>query len=108
MLTGLIANGQAIPPLGDAPVTLEVDPNGGRISGTTGCNLYRAILNSDANGATIMGPALMTQKACAANLMVQEVEFIDSLLRTHSYTVSGTELTLLDTGGQTLLVFAKK
>lgn len=108
LLASLTANGQEIPPIGTTPVTLEIDPDGMRVSGSTGCNLYRATLRRSAAGATIVGPALMTQKACAANLMVQEVEFIDSLLRAQSYVVRGNELVLLDTAGKSLLVLTRQ
>jgi heat shock protein HslJ len=108
LLVSLTANDQAIPPFGTTPVSLEVDPDGTRISGSTGCNLYRATLRRDGSGASIVAPALMTQKACAANLMVQEVEFIDSLLRTRSYTARGNELTLLDAAGSELMVFTRR
>jgi heat shock protein HslJ len=108
LLVSLTANDQAIPPNGATPVTLEIDSDGTRISGSMGCNLYRATLSRHAAGIAIVGPALMTQKACAANLMVQEVEFVDSLLRTRSYIIRGNELTLLDAAGQALLVFVRE
>jgi heat shock protein HslJ len=108
LLVSLTANGQAIPPVGSTPISLEVDPAGTRVSGSTGCNLYRAILNNGTAGPSFQAPALMTAKACAAPLMVQEVEFIDSLLRTRSYQVLGNELTLLDAAGNAVMVFARK
>jgi heat shock protein HslJ len=107
MLVSLTANQQAIPPMGPTPVTLDVDPAGTRISGSTGCNLYRAILRLSPGELAVTGPALMTQRACAANLMVQEVEFIDALLRSSGYELDGNELTLIDAGGKPLLVFVR-
>lgn len=108
LLASLTANGQEIPPAGTLPVTLNVAPDGARLSGFTGCNDYRATLREDDGGIAVVAPALMTLKACAANLMVQEVEFIDSLLRARSYLLAGNQLTLLDSSARPLAVFVRK
>ncbi len=107
LLVSLTVDGEAIKPVGATPITLEIAADGSRIMGSTGCNDYQATFGRDVNGATIVGPSLKTEKACAANLMVQEVEFIDALLRTRSYVVQGNELTLIDAAGNTLLAFVK-
>jgi heat shock protein HslJ len=108
LLVSLTANGQAVPPVGSTPITLDIDPQGRRISGSTGCNEYRVTLRADSQGAAVLGPALTTQKACSADLMVQEVGFIDGLLRSRSYVLRGNELTLVDVAGNSLMVLVRK
>ena len=108
ILVSLTAKERAFPPVGPTPITLEIDPDGRRISGSTGCNLYRATLTADTSGAAVLGPALLTQKACAANLTVQEVEFVDALLRARSYVLRGNELTFVDVAGNSLMVLVRK
>jgi heat shock protein HslJ len=107
-LLGLAANRAMVPPVGTSPVSLEVDPRGVIVRGSTGCNQYRATLVKDANGASIVAPFLMTDETCAANLKVQEVEFFDSLLRTRSYEVRGNELRLLDARGNPVMMLVRK
>lgn len=108
-LVSMTVEGNAAVPVGQTPVTVAFAADGSRISGSTGCNLYRAVLGQDDSGATVVaGPALMTQKACPANVSVQEVEFMDALLRARSYVIQGNELTLIDESGNPLLVFARK
>ncbi len=108
VLQSLWVNGQAIPPVQDTVVTLDVAADGIRISGSTGCNQYRAMLTTDIAAATVTAPALMTRKACAANVMVLEVEFIDALLRTSAYAISGDELALTASDGEPLMVLVRK
>jgi heat shock protein HslJ len=108
-LVSMTVGGNAAAPVGQTPVTLAYAADGSRISGSTGCNLYRAMLGQDDSGATVVvGPALMTQEACPANVSVQEVEFMDALLQARSYVIQGNELTLIDESGNPLLVFARK
>jgi len=107
-LESLTTGDQAMPPLTGTEVTLQFDSDGTGISGSTGCNQYRATLTSDSGGLVVVGPALMTRKACAANIALQEVEFMDALLLFSRYSVSDDQLTLLSASGDTLLVFVRK
>lgn len=107
VLGTLWVSGQEVLPVQDTAVTLEVSEDGSRISGSTGCNQYRALWTTDAAGAKVTAPALMTRKSCAANVMVQEVEFIDALLRARAYVVSDDELTLLGAEDEILMVFSR-
>ena len=104
VLRNLWVDGQAMSSVQDTVVTLEVAADGSHISGSAGCNLYRAMLTTDAGSVTVTAPALMTRKACAANVMVQEVEFIDALLRTRTYAVGGDELALFASDNEPLMV----
>jgi heat shock protein HslJ len=108
VLRNLWVDGQAISPVRDTIVTLEVAADGSHISGSAGCNLYRAMLATDAAGLTVTAPALMTRKACAANVMVQEVEFIDALLLARTYAVSEDELALFASNNEPLMVLVRR
>ena len=110
VLRSLWVGGQEALPVQDTVATLEVAVDGSHVSGSTGCNQYRAMLAVDAAGETlsVTAPAMMTRQPCAANVMVQEVEFIEALLRTRTYAVNDDELTLMDVDGQTLMIFLKR
>jgi len=108
VLRNLWVSGQEILPVQDTAVTLEVSEDGGRISGSAGCNQYRAIWTTGDAGAAVTAPALMTRKTCAANVMVQEVEFIDALLRIKTYDVTEGALTLYASNGEILMVLSRK
>lgn len=108
VLRNFWVSGQEILPVQDTAVTLEVSEDGGRISGSAGCNQYRAIWTTGDAGAAVTAPALMTRKTCAANVMVQEVEFIDALLRIKTYDVTEGALTLYASNGEILMVLSRK
>ncbi len=108
VLRSLWVSGQEMLPVQDTVVTLEVSEDGGRISGSTGCNQYRAIWTAGDTGAAVTAPALMTRKTCAANVMVQEVEFIDALLRARTYDVVEDVLTLYASDGEITMVLLRK
>lgn len=107
-LANLSVNGQATALVEGTTVTMEVAADGSRISGSTGCNQYRAMLTTEAAGMSIVGPALLTRKTCTASTRVQEVEFIDALLRTRGFAMSEDELTLFAEDDEPLLVFVRK
>ncbi len=108
VLVSLTAEGQALPPVGPAPITLEIAADGSRISGSTGCNRFQATIGKDASGAAVLGPELATQNTCAPEIMVQEVKVVDALLRARSYVLQGSELRFIDSAGRDLLVFVRK
>ena len=108
VLRNLWVSGQEMLPVQDTAVTLEVSEDGSRISGSTGCNQYRAIWTAGDTGAAVTAPALMTRKTCPANVMVQEVEFIDALLRAKTYGVSDDVLKLYASDDEILMVLLRK
>lgn len=108
VLRNLWVSGQEMLPVQDTVVTLEVSEDGSRISGSTGCNQYRAIWTAGDTGVAVTAPALMTRKTCAANVMVQEVEFIDALLRAKTYGVGEDVLKLYASDDEITMVLLRK
>jgi heat shock protein HslJ len=76
----------------------------GSVSGSAGCNTYRGSYAADGDELSF-GPLVSTKMACAGDLMVQEVAFLDAMTRVASSAIEGTSLTLLDPSGAPLLGF---
>jgi heat shock protein HslJ len=100
--------GQQRPVLPGTEVTATFQ--GGRVSGSAGCNQYNAgyQLAQDAAGIIRFTQAATTQRFCAepAGVMEQEAAYLQALGRVGRYTLSGDELTLRDAAGGVLLVYA--
>jgi heat shock protein HslJ len=79
---------------------------GGRVSGTDGCNRYSAPYT--ATGATLaVGPkGASTQMACPPAVMTQAQVFMNALMQARSYRVTAGELELLAADGAALATFA--
>lgn len=108
VLGNLWVSGQEILPVQDTVVTLEVSEDGSHISGSAGCNQYRAIWTASDTGVAVTAPALMTRQTCAANVMAQEVEFIDALLRVKTYAVSDDVMKLYVSDSEAVMVLLRK
>ncbi len=78
----------------------------GTLSGSAGCNSYRASYSTD-RGTIEIGPAAATKKACATpeGVMEQETAFLESLATAARYRVDGRRLTLLRPDGTIVASF---
>jgi heat shock protein HslJ len=95
-------NGQPAP--ADPAITLSFG-TGGQVSGSDGCNRYSGQATIDGTTLTF-GTLATTRRACPAPIMEQANAYQTALSQTASYTVTVDQLTLLDTGGQSLAEFA--
>jgi len=79
---------------------------GGKLSGSAGCNNYTAGYELDGNALTI-GPAASTRMACSepSGVMEQEAAFLALLEQTASYKINVDTLTLMDANGTPLAEF---
>jgi heat shock protein HslJ len=82
---------------------------GGRVSGSAGCNQYTAgyQLAQDTAGVIRLTQAASTMRFCTEppGVMEQEAAYLAALERVGRYTLAGEELTLREAGGGALLVF---
>lgn len=78
---------------------------GGRLTGTTGCNRITSNYTLDGDALRIERGAT-TKMACPGPPMAQESALLDNLPRVKRYEASADALTLLDEGGASILQFA--
>jgi heat shock protein HslJ len=90
-------------PMTGTTITAELEPRG-NLGGTSGCNSYSAQYQVSDSSMTI-GPTSGTLMACAEAVMAQETAFLAALGATTSYAISGDQLALEDSSGDTRLVF---
>jgi heat shock protein HslJ len=93
---------RGVSPIAGHPVTARFD--GESISGSSGCNRYRAALSIDGNGLSV-GPAMSTMMACAPDVMAVEREVLARLQRATRWSIDRDGLALGDEDDE-LLVFA--
>jgi len=67
---------------------------GGRVTGSAGCNNYGAIYHVAAASLTVTAPAAVTRKTCAQPVMQQERNYLAMLARTAAYKITGNKLEL--------------
>jgi heat shock protein HslJ len=84
-------NGRAgvVSPVAGSRVTLTFAD--GTVSGSSGCNTFRAGYTTEGSRITIK-PAITTRKACEAELMEQERQFLAALESTVTFSVEGGTL----------------
>jgi len=105
-LTGYVVNGTAVPVLTGTKVTIDFG-DGGRITGTAGCNRYFASYEVKGTAITI-GPAGSTMMYCGSpGVMEQESAYLALLNQATTITVEGDRLSLSDAKGTRILSFAK-
>jgi len=96
-------DGRAV--LDRVPSTLAFDDDS-HVSGSTACNGYSG--SAQRAGNTLHFQQMVTtRRACTPAVMDQEKRFLDALNAATSLSVRGSALSLLDSGGRTLVRFTK-
>lgn len=95
----LVVDGIEIPD--GVAVTAELSED--VVSGSSGCNTYRASYEVDGDLLRLTGPIAGTRKMCPEPQMLVESEVLLRLEQVASFRVDGDELTLLDGEGELLL-----
>jgi heat shock protein HslJ len=104
-LTGYLdATGAMHPPAQGAPSTIEFD-DAGRVSGTTGCNVFNGPYEADQSFLRI-GPLAVTMALCIDPVGAQETAILSAFERVASYWASADALELMDDQGAVLLSYA--
>lgn len=88
---------------GDAsnPIQIIFDANGQRLSGSTGCNRFTAILDEDARGFTLKQIA-STKMACSSQRIELENDFLYQLNDYRSIVRNGDQLLMIGTDREVL------
>jgi heat shock protein HslJ len=92
------------PPVQGTEITVQFAADG-NLGGSGGCNSYGATYAVDGSQLTI-SQVVSTMMACDTPIMDQETQYFTALGSTASYTISGETLTLSDSAGASLAVFA--
>jgi len=109
-LTEMTLDKKAINLVADSQTTFACD-TGGRVSGIATLNRYSGSLKLQPNGEIIWSKAfIMTRMAGPPELMQQEADFTQALMKTSRMYLNGPGLTLRSQDGSTILAFepAKK
>ncbi|MBU3628746.1 META domain-containing protein [Polynucleobacter sp. AP-Reno-20A-A9] len=95
-------------PQGDAgnPIQIIFDPNGQRLSGSTGCNRFTATLDEDARGFSLKQIA-STKMACSPQRMELENDFLYELNDYRSIVRNGDQLLMIGTDREVLSFIQK-
>lgn len=107
----LIGTSWVLDALGEKPlvegstVTAYVEPDG-TVSGSGGCNRYRAKFQVEDATLRLTGPPVGTMMACPEPIMAQEAKYFAALERVRSFAVDGERLTLRDEASTPVLSFA--
>jgi len=85
---------------------ITADFNNGQLAGISGCNNYTAPYEMTDSNLTI-GEAATTRMACAEpqGVMEQETQYLSLLGSVASFRIEGRQISLLDAGGQVVLVY---
>lgn len=76
-------------------VSLQYDPEQGRLSGSAGCNSYFGEVKIDPDQLTFsVGPLGTTRMACSEQVMTQEAAFLDLLGRVTRFAIKDGKLLL--------------
>ena len=93
----LNADGETVQALADVDVTATFD--GGRLSGSAGCNQYGATYTRRGNKLTLELLEVTLMLCQSEPIMAQEGAYVEALSRVARYRVTGDELDLLDEDG---------
>lgn len=104
-LTAYLSGGTMTPVLGGTSITATF-AQGGALSGSAGCNTYTATYTVDGSAMRITQP-ILTLLACAEpeGITQQENTYSALLPTVASYQMAGSELTLTNGSGQTILTY---
>lgn len=95
---------QGAAPVAGSTVTAFVESDGS-VSGSGGCNRYRAKFTVTDGTLELDAPPVSTMMACDPAVMTQEAAFFKALEGVRSFTVEGTRLTLSDEADKPALTF---
>jgi heat shock protein HslJ len=92
------------PPLGDEPVTLDLE--GGNASGFSGCNTYNGPYTLSGRSISI-GPLATTRRACSepAGIMNQENQYLTELQQVEAYQLDSLGLQLFGSASPVTLSY---
>ena len=95
-------------PQGDVgnPIQIIFDPNGQRLSGSTGCNRFTASLDEDSRGFSLKQIA-NTKMACSPQRMELENDFLYELNDYRSIVRNGDQLLMIGTDREVLSFIQK-
>ena len=104
-LTEMTLDKKVINLVADSQTTFACDA-GGRVSGIATLNRYSGNLKLQPDGEIIWSKAfIMTRMAGPPELMQQEADFTQALMKTSRMIVNGPKLTLRSQDGSTVLAF---
>jgi heat shock protein HslJ len=98
----VLSDSAALPTQG---VSVTAEFTAGRVSGTSGCNTYRAPYETDGSSLTIGPDIAATQKACPPPASTVEDAYLARLPEVQEYAIDGSTLRLLDADGNDLLTY---
>jgi len=90
----------------EIPMTLAISPDGKKVSGNAGCNLYTAEITADERGILIDKVA-STRKACAPYISELEFKFLSYISDYRTLVRDGDRLLMMTRDGE-VLSFALK
>lgn len=79
--------------------------DGGRVSGSAGCNRYAGSYTVSGNSLVISSVSSTKMNCHGPGVMQQEDAFLAALQKAKGYSITGNRLTLTDAGGAPLLSF---
>ena len=85
-------------------ITIEFTSDG-KVSGSSGCNLYAGVYKTDGNSIVISSPMASTMMACSQEIMDQESAYLKALGDARTFTATKDQLTLKDASGKNLAVY---
>jgi heat shock protein HslJ len=98
------SKGIAVPTRAGTEITALLQ--GGRVTGSAGCNNYSATYKATGAALTINAPVATTRKACPQPTMQQETAYLAALAKTAAYKIDGDKLELRNAAGALLASFA--
>jgi heat shock protein HslJ len=98
------AQGTAAPALAGTEITALLQ--GGRVTGSAGCNNYSATYKATAAALTVNAPVATTRKACPQPTMRQETAYLAALAKSATFKIEGDKLELRNAAGALLASFA--
>lgn len=93
-----------VEPLAGIAITAQFEQDG-KVAGSAGCNSYNTTYTVDGNKIQFGELAATTMMACPDPIMQQERNYLDVLTKAATFEIADDELTLFDSGGNTLAVF---
>lgn len=92
------------PPVEGSVITAHFSDDG-VVTGTSGCNRYRAGVTESGDTIMVDEAIASTMMACDEALMSQESAYLAALVAARTFTIAAGRLTLKDAGGTALTTF---